>query len=101
MAGVAQMASLAPSLSPLAQPPSPTTLYSCRSINPNIKVFYIRDSAEANRHVSKLPKGPVGLDLEWKPTFVKGASENPVALVQLATNDTVLLIQVSAMEGNS
>lgn len=84
-------------MSDLAPPALPR--YSCKSINPNITVVYTQDIDEANHQVSKLTKGPVGFDLEWKPTYVKGQPENPVALVQLANHDTVLLFQVSAMRG--
>ena len=42
----------------------------------------------------------LGFDLEWQPTFVKGGTRNPVALVQLADANVMLLIQVSAMRGN-
>ena len=33
----------------------------------------------------------VGLDIEWKPNFVKGQRENRVALIQLATAHLVIL----------
>jgi hypothetical protein len=38
--------------------------------------------------------------MEWKPTFVKGGKENPVALIQIASADFILLIQISAMKGS-
>ncbi|KAF8971509.1 ribonuclease H-like domain-containing protein [Flammula alnicola] len=80
--------------------PAPTSAYSWKDYNPKAKVLYIRDHKEANLELSKLPRGPqaLGFDLEWKPTFVKGGGENPVALVQLANNDTIFLLQVSAMK---
>lgn len=83
--------------------PAPTLAYSWEECNPHAKVLYIRDHNEANTELSKLPHGPqaLGFDLEWKPTYVKGGGENPVALVQLANNDTIFLLQVSAMKGRS
>ncbi|KAF9474307.1 ribonuclease H-like protein [Pholiota conissans] len=80
--------------------PAPTLAYSWKECNPQAEVLYIRDHNEANLELSKLPHGPqaFGFDLEWKPTFVRGAGENPVALVQLANNEKILLLQVSAMK---
>ncbi|KAF8499133.1 ribonuclease H-like protein [Russula emetica] len=37
-------------------------------------------------------------DFEWRPTFVSGRAENPIALVQVACDDEILLVQVSAMQ---
>jgi exonuclease 3'-5' domain-containing protein 2 len=80
------------------QPPKPTLpLYSWRGITSGTKLLYIRNCTEAESEVSKLGGGALGFDLEWRPTFVKGQPENPVALVQLANEDTILLIQISAM----
>lgn len=83
---------------PPPQRPPPTTRYSWRNIHPNTTLHYIKDVEQADLCLEKL-QGPVGFDLEWKPTFKKGAPENPVALVQLANKDTIMLIQISAMKG--
>jgi hypothetical protein len=40
-----------------------------------------------------------GLDLEWRPTFVKGSKENKTALIQLCNAESVLIIQISRMHG--
>jgi hypothetical protein len=64
-------------------------------------MHYIRDYDEANQQVAQLQPGHYGFDLEWKPTYVKGQPENRVAIVQLANNQTILLIQVSAMRSGS
>lgn len=83
------------------QPPKPPKpilpLYSWRGISSHTNLLYIRNCTEADLEVSKLGGGTLGFDLEWRPTFVKGHPENPVALVQLANEDTILLIQISAM----
>ncbi|GLB36431.1 putative 3'-5' exonuclease [Lyophyllum shimeji] len=71
--------------------------YSWRNIHPDAALHYIRDADKATAHLATLC-GPVGFDLEWKPTFTKNTPENPVALVQLANKDTILLIQISAMQ---
>ncbi|KAJ2961354.1 hypothetical protein NQZ79_g3350 [Umbelopsis isabellina] len=42
-----------------------------------------------------------GLDLEWRPTFVKGSKENKTALIQLCNAKTVLIIQISRMHGDA
>ena len=36
----------------------------------------------------------LGLDIEWKPNWVKGAPEPPVALIQLASRHEVLLFHI-------
>ena len=81
--------------------PAPTKAYSWNEYNSNAELFYIRDHAIANQELSKLNVSVLGFDLEWKPIYYKGGKENPVALVQLASFDTVLLLQISAMEGRS
>lgn len=82
---------------PPSRPP-PTTRYSWRNIHPQAKLHYIRSVEQANTQIELL-QGPVGFDLEWRPSFRKGEPEHPVSLVQLANNETILLIQISAMEG--
>jgi hypothetical protein len=83
--------------------PAPTMAYFWKEYNPDAKVLYIHNHDEANAELSKLGAGPqaLGFDMEWKPNYVKGASENPVALVQLANGDTTFLLQISAMRGIS
>ena len=36
----------------------------------------------------------LGLDIEWKPTFTKGKPQNRASLLQLASDDDVLLVQL-------
>lgn len=79
--------------------PAPTKAYSWKEYNPLAKRLYIRDHEQANEELSKLNATVLGFDLEWKPNFFRGNKENPVALVQLANYDTILLLQISAMEG--
>ena len=81
--------------------PAPTQAYSWKEYNSSAKLLYIRDHGRANEELSKLDVTVLGFDLEWKPIYYKGGKENPVALVQLASYDTVLLLQISAMEGRS
>ena len=81
--------------------PAPTKAYSWKEYNSRAKLLYIRDHGRANEELSKLNVTLLGFDLEWKPIYHKGAKENRVALVQLASYDTILLLQISAMEGRS
>ncbi|KAF8887964.1 ribonuclease H-like domain-containing protein [Gymnopilus junonius] len=80
--------------------PAPTLAYSWREYNPQAKLLYIRDHQHANVELARLGSGPqaLGFDLEWKPIFYRGARENPVALVQLANNSTIFLLQLTAMK---
>jgi hypothetical protein len=73
--------------------------YSWRTKNSNAQLFYITDHRQVDLTIPTLPSGPLGFDLEWRPTFNKGQLENPVALVQLSNEDKILLIQISAMTG--
>jgi len=72
-------------------------LYSWTTNSPKSRLVYIRDHEMAEHELSQLRPGPLGFDLEWKPNYFKGGIENPVALVQLASEDKILLIQVTAM----
>ncbi|KAG2155447.1 ribonuclease H-like domain-containing protein [Suillus clintonianus] len=71
--------------------------YSWRDQSPTSRLQYITDHQSADFALSQLAPGPLGFDLEWRPNYWKGASENPVALVQLSTHDTILLLHISAM----
>ncbi len=67
---------------------------------PGAQPHYITDAATADVLIARYLEhhvGHVGFDLEWKPSFVRGARENPVALVQIATKTEVFLFQLSAM----
>lgn len=80
--------------------PKPTKLYSWRARNPDAQLLYIRDVDIANLELDRMSTlSAVGFDQEWRPTFIKGLPENPVSLIQLASDDLVLLLQVSAMNG--
>ncbi|KAF7306628.1 3'-5' exonuclease domain-containing protein [Mycena indigotica] len=75
------------------KPPLPTTRYCWKTLNPVIKQHYITDAQHAEQAMSCFT-GPCGLDIEWRPTYVKGQAENPVALLQLANTDTILLLHL-------
>jgi len=81
--------------------------YSYLERSPKSKVIYVRTAGEADRAIvalrAALKTDPahnqiLGFDLEWKPKFKKGQPENPVALVQLASRNLIVLAQVSAMD---
>ena len=83
------------------EPPRVYDLYSYAARSPGIRLVYIQNAATADVAVSQLNSKVLGFDLEWRPNFIKGNPENPVALVQLASEDTILLIHVSFMQGMS
>lgn len=72
-------------------------VYSWRVLHPRCRLVYLWDIAAVEHELSVPFYGHVGFDLEWRPNYVKGQQENPVAVVQLAGADRILLIQVSAM----
>ena len=77
--------------------------YDWRTYTTNGQLHYIRAVDTANECIARIASRPspvtIGLDLEWRPTFAPRRPENPIALVQLACDDEILLVQVSAMEG--
>ncbi|SRR5258705_8802722 len=83
---------IGPPLPPLTQP------YDFRDYNSIPRISYIRSPEHANFVLGTLQSGPLGFDLEWRPTHVKGAPENPVALIQLANDRSIMLFQVSSMQ---
>lgn len=78
--------------------PPPTQPYDFRDYNTTPRISYIRSQEQAKSVLAPLLTGPLGFDLEWRPTYVKGAPENPVALIQLANDHSVMLFQVSCMK---
>jgi len=77
-------------------------LYDWRAFAPaGTQLYYIRSEGDANQRIARIASRPgpftIGLDFEWRPTFVARRPENPIALVQLACDDEILLVQVSAM----
>ncbi|GJE87827.1 3'-5' exonuclease domain-containing protein 2 [Phanerochaete sordida] len=95
-------AEVPPPLDPAPEkpPPPPRRVYpqySFSAKSPQTRLVYIRDLHTAERELAQFKPGPCGFDMEWRPNFYKGQRENPVALVQLANEDVVLLIQISAI----
>lgn len=81
------------------EPPKPP--YHWKAISPHTRLVYITDPRVADFEISRLRPGPLGFDLEWKPTYRKNQPQNRVALVQLANADTVLLIHIFRMGSKS
>ena len=81
--------------------PEPTIPYSWRTFRPPISFEYITDSDRADEVLADLEPCAFGFDVEWKPAFQKGQPENKVALIQLANNEVIYLLQVSAMQSKS
>ncbi|KAJ7456651.1 ribonuclease H-like domain-containing protein [Mycena latifolia] len=83
-----------------ASTPLPTTRYSWQ--NGTTRRIYITDADHADAELSKAflhtpDRDSCGIDIEWKPNFRKGEVENPVALLQLANVDTILLLHLCHM----
>ncbi|KAF7982105.1 hypothetical protein HWV62_30437 [Athelia sp. TMB] len=79
------------------EPLWPTYSWRTHVQSADTRLLYITNVDQANAAVEDLSRGPMGFDLEWRPNYVKGQVENPVALVQLANENTILLIQISQM----
>ncbi|KAF9056652.1 ribonuclease H-like domain-containing protein [Panaeolus papilionaceus] len=79
--------------------PAPTEAYSWSKYNPNAQIHYLTDHNRANSVLSSsvFDGAVLGFDLEWKPNYIKGNPENPVALIQLASHDAIYLVQISSM----
>lgn len=90
--GVAQKAEEKPKVPERVYP-----LYDWSTIAPYTNLHYITDLAAAEAALARFQPGLVGFDLEWKPNWRRGQQENPVALVQLANKETILLLQITAM----
>ena len=84
---------------PPKEPPRVYDLYSWSAKSPSTRLVYIQNANTANVAISELKATVLGFDLEWRPNFIKGNPENPVALVQLASEDTILLIHLTYMSG--
>lgn len=78
--------------------PEPTTPYSWRAFEPQPSFEYVTDPDRAEELLAALEPCALGFDVEWKPAFLKGQPENKVALIQLANNEVIYLLQVSAMQ---
>ena len=78
--------------------PEPTIPYSWRTFYPPIRFEYITDCDRADEVLTVLEPCALGFDVEWKPAFKKGQPENKVALIQLANNEVIYLLQVGAMQ---
>ena len=83
------------------EPPRVYDLYSYITKSPGIQCTYIQNADTANVAISQLNSKILGFDLEWRPNFIKGNPENPVALVQLASDETILLIHLTYMTRKS
>lgn len=88
---------------PVQEPkrPEPTTPYSWRTVEPQPSFEYVTDCDRADELLTVLQPCALGFDVEWKPGFLKGQPENKVALIQLANNEVIYLLQVSAMQSKS
>ncbi|PPQ63518.1 hypothetical protein CVT24_004746 [Panaeolus cyanescens] len=79
--------------------PAPTEAYSWSRYNPQATIHYLTDHNRANSVLSAsvFDGAVLGFDLEWRPNYIKGKPENPVALIQLASDSAIFLLQISGM----
>ncbi|KZS91589.1 ribonuclease H-like protein [Sistotremastrum niveocremeum HHB9708] len=83
--------------------PNPDNLpyFSYKSHYPYAKLVLLNTTVSTNNFLAGWyppgRRGVIGLDIEWKPMFTKGAPLNPVALVQLADPEYVVIVQLSFM----
>jgi len=78
---------------------SPALLsYSYKTRQPERTIRYIQAQGEAlvesQASSIALHDSFLGLDVEWRPNWAKGAPERPVALIQLASRHEVLLYHI-------
>ncbi|CAE6458465.1 unnamed protein product [Rhizoctonia solani] len=65
-------------------------------ITPGTEIRYLRTARDVNVALQSA-QGPFGFDIEWRPSFVKGMPEAPIALMQLARPDQIFLIHLTSM----
>jgi hypothetical protein len=86
----------------LSKNPDTLPSYDWKTFAPGAQLHYIRSEDVANQRIARIASRPgpltIGLDFEWRPTFVARRPENPIALVQVACDDEILLVHVSAMQ---
>ncbi|KAI8088709.1 ribonuclease H-like domain-containing protein [Halteromyces radiatus] len=85
--------------------PSPLELYLTGlpliELPPHYSLICTKSKKDADETLSKMisEESVFGLDMEWRPTFRKYAPENKTGLIQICGASTILLIQVSQMNG--
>ncbi|KAG8835844.1 hypothetical protein FRC17_000808 [Serendipita sp. 399] len=72
-------------------------VYEFSSVQPEVSRKYIRSVVEACNELECVA-GPVGFDMEWRVPW-RGMPPRPVAVVQIASQRKVFIIQTSAMRG--
>ena len=85
-------------LEPEASTPVQLPVYDYSTYTPKPTKKYTRISSEAERELEGMV-GPLGFDIEWTVVRRKGAAQRPVAMVQIADQRKVLIMQTSAMKG--
>ncbi|KAI0271572.1 ribonuclease H-like domain-containing protein [Gloeopeniophorella convolvens] len=80
---------------------STAAVYSWKEFSPEARLYYTRVELVVDNVLTTFASHSknlvIGIDFEWRPNFVAGQPVNPIALVQLAFGDVILLVQVSAM----
>ncbi|KAL7747771.1 hypothetical protein RI367_006895 [Sorochytrium milnesiophthora] len=78
---------------------APPVPFDYQTYDPKPLVYYTSSSAEAASLISHLKSDDdvYGFDVEWRPNFIAGRPENPVALLQLASRECILLLHLAHM----
>ncbi|EJD52028.1 ribonuclease H-like protein [Auricularia subglabra TFB-10046 SS5] len=73
--------------------------YDCKKVPDGARppaIVYSRDEEEIDDLAANLT-GPLGFDMEWRPTYIRGRGENKVATIQICDSQTIIVAQVSAL----
>ena len=84
------------------RPPFEGPLYDWSLATPRPRLRYLKNCEDADSAIQELVAKKVravGFDIEWRPQFLPKQPENPVALVQLASEDAIYLFQITSMRG--
>lgn len=84
------------------RPPFEGPLYDWSLATPRPTLHYICTCEDAEDAIAELVSRKlraVGFDIEWRPQFLPKQPENPVALLQLASEDDIYLFQITSMRG--
>lgn len=86
------------------RPPFEGPLYDWSQTSPKPELYYLTTCEDAEAAIadiiSRNPRA-MGFDIEWRPQFLPKQPENPVALVQLASEEAIYLFQVTSMRGTT
>ena len=96
-AAAERAAAAAAAAAAIAPPRAPVPTSSAAAVPgwapPSWEVLYDTDAIE-RRVQPLLGEAAIGIDIEWRPTFVAGRPPNPVALLQLSSRSLCVLVPI-------